>query len=259
MGSTDWHYPMLPDDPETQTPPPKAEWFTATHWSVVLAAGQSGSPQAAEALDKLCRTYWYPLYAFVRRQGHGPHDAQDLTQGFFARFLERNYLEAVDREKGKFRSFLLKALNHFLGDERDRANAAKRGGGRVPIPLDEAAAETLYLQDQASNASPETLFEQRWAITLLEQAFSRLREEFALAGKADYFDQIKGFLAEGANSGDYALVAAPLQMTAGAVAVAVHRLRQRYGELVRAEVANTVAAPDEIENEMRHLFAVINR
>jgi len=251
---------MLADQPIEKTPPPKEQWFTTTHWSVVLAAaGQSGSPESAAALERLCRTYWYPLYAYVRRQGHGHHDAQDSIQEFFARFLEKNYLGAVGREKGKFRSFLLAALNHFLGDERDRENAAKRGGGKIPISLDEENAESLYLLDQGSAAPPELVFEQRWAITVLEQGFSRLRDEFVVAGKADYFEQLKSFLTEGANAGDYARAGARLQMTGGAVAVAVHRLRQRYGELVRAEVANTVASPDEIEDEMRHLFAVLNK
>ena len=250
---------MLSREQTTNPPPPKAQWFTTTHWSVVLTAGQGDSPQTAEALEKLCRTYWYPLYAYVRRQGNSPHDAQDLTQEFFARFLARNYLGAVQREKGKFRSFLLATLNHFLANEWDRANAAKRGGGKDLISLDNEAAETLYGLELVSDLSPEQGFDRRWAVALLEQAFARLREEFVMAGKADYFDQMKVFLAEGASTGDYARVGAPLQMTAGAMAVAVHRLRQRYGEMVRAEVANTVASPEEIEDEMRHLFAALNQ
>src|SRR5436309_5057587 len=144
---------MPPDEQNTETTPPKAQWFTTTHWSVVLMAGQSASRQAEAALEKLCRTYWYPLYAYVRRQGHSPHDAQDLTQEFFARLLARNYLGSVGREKGKFRSFLLAALNHFMADERDRARATKRGGGKVLISLDEEDAETRYQADMASPLS----------------------------------------------------------------------------------------------------------
>src|SRR5438874_3181457 len=150
--------------------PEKAQWFSTTHWSVVLAAGDRASHQAAEALEKLCRTYWYPLYAYVRRQGHSPPDAQDLTQEFFARLLARNYLGTVGREKGKFRSFLLAALNHFLADERDRAKAAKRGGGKTLISLDEEDAESRYQADMASPLSPDKIFEKRWATTLLDQA-----------------------------------------------------------------------------------------
>src|SRR2546425_494954 len=150
---------MLPDEQNTETSPAKAHWFTTTHWSVVLMAGQSASPQAEAALERLCRTYWYPLYAYVRRQGHSPQDAQDLTQEFFARLLEKNYLGSVEREKGKFRSFLLAALNHFLANERDRARAAKRGGGKPLISLDDETAEDLYRLEPASNLSPELAFE----------------------------------------------------------------------------------------------------
>lgn len=223
-----------------------------------MTAGENGSPQAEAALEKLCRTYWYPLYAYVRRQGHGPHDAQDLTQGFFARLLEKNYLGAVEREKGKFRSFLLAALNHFLANERDRVNAAKRGGGKALVSLDDTA-ENLFSLEPVSNLSPEMTFEKRWATTLLEQAFTRVREEFVAAGKAPMFDRLKIFLADEANPGDYAAVAAELGLTANTVAVSVHRLRQRYRELVRSEIANTVASPNEIEDEMRHLFTVLGQ
>src|SRR5947208_12240797 len=235
----------------------KKQWFATTHWSVVLAAGESASPEAEAALQKLCRTYWYPLYAYVRRRGHSPHDAQDLTQGFFARLLEKNWVGAADREKGKFRSFLLSVLNHYLGDERDRANAAKRGGGQVLISLDEQTAENLLSQEPASYLSPEKEFEKRWAAALLQQAMTRLREEFETAGKGRTFDQLKLFLEGEASSGDYGAMAAGLGMSANAIAVAVHRLRQRYRELVRIEVANTVGSPDEVEEEMRHLFSVL--
>lgn len=235
-----------------------ARWFATTHWSVVLTARESAAPQAKAALEKLCQTYWYPLYAYIRRQGHAPPDAQDLTQEFFGRLLEKNYLEAVQREKGKFRSFLLASLNHFLANERQRARAAKRGGGRVIISLDDTA-ENLYALEPAATASPEDIFDKRWAIALLEQAFAGLRAEFLATGKGQIFDRLKTFLAEAGASGDYAPVAAQLGMSANSVAVAVHRLRHRYRELVRAEVAHTVSSPDEIEGEMRHLFAALAR
>ena len=247
---------MSPDQ-ESTAASVKSEWFTATHWSVVLMAGQTSSPQAAEALEKLCRTYWYPLYVYVRRQGHAPHDAQDLTQEFFARLLARNYLGTVGREKGKFRSFLLAALNHFLADELDRAMAAKRGGGKILISLDDADAETRYQADMVSPLAPDKIFEKRWATTLLEQAFAKLREEAAAAGMGKRFERLKIFLEDGTEPGDYAGVGMELGMTANTVAAAVHRLRQRYRELVRSEIANTVAGPDEVKEEMRHLFAAL--
>ncbi len=220
-------------------------------------AGQACSTQAAEALEKLCRTYWYPLYAYVRRQGNSPHDAQDLTQEFFSRLLARNYLGTVGREKGKFRSFLLAALNHFMADERDRARAAKRGGGKVLISLNEDDAETRYQADMASPLPPDKIFEKRWATTLLEQAFAKLREESVAAGKGERFDRLKVFLQEGTDPGDYAAIGLELGIAANTVAAAVHRLRDRYRELVRAEIAHTVAGPEEIQEEMRHLFAVL--
>src|SRR6516225_7871600 len=158
------------------------KWFTTTHWSVVLAAGRTGSPDAEAALEKLCQDYWYPLYAYVRRRGHGPHDAQDLTQGFFATVLERNFLGSAEQTKGKFRSFLLGALNNFLSRQRQRALAGKRGGGKLMVPLDEESAESLYALEDSSDTSPERAFEKRWAITLLEKAFASLRQEFDAAG-----------------------------------------------------------------------------
>ena len=215
-----------------------------------IAPGRSGTGKALPSL-------LVSLYAYVRRQGHSPHDAQDLTQGFFARLLEKNWVGMADREKGKFRSFLLSLLNHYLGDERDRANAAKRGGGKVLISLDEQTAENLLSQEPASYLSPEREFEKRWATALLQQAMRRLREEFETSGKERTFDHLKLFLEGEASSGDYAAMAAGLGMSANAIAVSVHRLRQRYRELVRIEVANTVGSPDEVEDEMRHLFAVL--
>src|SRR5262245_23484016 len=229
---------------EKETTAEQSERFTATHWSVVLEARDHASPQAAEALERLCRIYWYPLYAYVRRQGKAPHDAQDLTQEFFARLLAGNFLQSVQRHKGKFRSFLLAAMNHFLADERDRAHAAKRGGGQVPLSLSQEDAENRYLGDAISPLSPENIFEKRWAAALLEEAFEKLRQEFAASGKLDRFKALNVFLQDTSDTGDYVAVGTQFGMTANAVAAAVHRLRERYRELVRAEIAHTVETPE---------------
>jgi DNA-directed RNA polymerase specialized sigma24 family protein len=239
--------------------PASAREFATTHWSIVLAAREGVAPQAAQALEKLCRIYWYPLYAHVRRQGRGAHDAQDLVQGFFARLLRGNFLENVGPRKGRFRSFLLAALNHFLSDEWDKARAEKRGGGQTFISLDEHHAEELYLAEPDSSAPAERIFDHQWALTLLAQAFARLREEFAAAGKAREFDHLKIFLSTPAGDGGYDAVAAELEIPAVTVGVKVHRLRQRYGEHIRAEIAHTVASPADIEEEMGHLFDAVGR
>jgi RNA polymerase sigma-70 factor (ECF subfamily) len=247
-----------PEQPGTESPQPeKGKWFTTTHWSVVLAAGQIGSLESELALETLCRGYWYPLYAYLRRRGHAPHDAQDLVQGFFARLLERNFLDVADRERGKFRSFLLAALNHYVGDERDRANAAKRGGGKVLLSLDQELGEGMFLQEPAPNLSPEREFEKRWASALLQQALVRLRQQYVQAGKGPIFEGLKQFLEGDARPGQYAESGLQLGMSASTVAVSVHRLRQSYRESVRTEIANTVTSLDQIDDEMRHLFAVL--
>ena len=232
-------------------------WFTTTHWSVVLAAGQTSSPTAQPALEQLCRTYWYPLYAYVRRRGFTPHDAQDLTQGFFAQLLSRDFLDGVAAEKGKFRSFLLVSLNNFLSNERDRALAAKRGGGREFLSLEQASAEERYQFEPASNVTAADLYDRRWAWTVLEQALNQLCMEFVAAGKEEHFNHLKIFLEREAAAGDYAKVALEMKTTSAAVAMAVCRLRQRYRELVRAEIANTLANPSDTEEEIRYLFTVI--
>jgi DNA-directed RNA polymerase specialized sigma24 family protein len=231
--------------------------FPATHWTVVLAARGSQDTQAGIALENLCRAYWYPLYAFIRRQGYDAPDAQDLTQGFFARLLEKDYLADVDRRKGRFRSFLLAAIKHFLADERDKASAQKRGGGQVPISLDAQAAEDRFRLEPAHELTPEKLFERRWASSLLGKAFDRLAQDYAEADKQGLFAELQEFLAPGAEAASYALPAQRLHMNEGAVRMAVHRLRQRYGQLFREEVAHTVADPNEIEEEMRHLRRVL--
>lgn len=231
--------------------------FTPTHWSVVLAAGRSDSTHAHDALEKLCRNYWFPIYAFVRRQGHAPHDAQDLTQEFFARLLEHNYLADVDRSKGRFRSFLLASLKHFLANEWDKAKAQKRGGGKVLIPIDVANAESSCGFEPADAATAEKLFERRWALALLEHVLKNLREEYVRDGKETLFEQLKPTLTEASRAVRYADIAAQLGTTEGAIKVAVHRLRQRYRELLRAEIADTVASAAEIDDEIRNLFAAL--
>lgn len=221
----------------------------------MLTAGHGSSPQAGRALEELCRAYWYPLYAYVRRRGHSPHEAEDLTQEFFARLLAKNYLAAVDREKGKFRSFLLASLKHFLANEWDRARAAKRGGGQPHLSLDIQTAETRYRSEPADDLTAEKLLDRQWALALLDQVLSRLQAEFVADGKKKQFDELKVWLTEGKGATSYAEAAAKLGTTEGAVKVAVHRLRRRYRELLREEISHTVATPAEIEEEIRHLFA----
>ena len=234
---------------------PAPAWqFTSTHWSVVLAAGGAVSPAANTALEQLCRIYWPPLYAFVRRRGHSPHDAQDLTQEFFARLIEKDFLQAVDRSKGRFRSFLLAALEHFLSKEWRNAHTQKRGGGFTFVSTDAESAEQHYLQVPASTLTPERLFDQQWAVTLLDQTLRRLRAEFVADGKEAWFDAIKIFLTGEKRAASYAELAVTLGTTEAALKMAVSRMRRRYGGLLRAEIASTVRGPDEVEDELRALF-----
>jgi len=244
------------EQPRPSTAP--GGYFATTHWTVILAAGQNASPLAHEALEMLCRTYWYPLYAFIRRQGHGPHDAQDLTQAFFARFLEKDYLHDVHRERGKFRSFLLASLKHFLANEWDRSQAQKRGGGHILIPLDQETTEHRYQLEPREELTAEKIYERRWALTLLDQVLDRLRDEFLAGGKGAQFEALKIFLSAGKGSIPYATVAAKLGSTPEAIKVAVHRLRKRYRELLRAEIANTVTTPAEVDEEIRYLFRALS-
>jgi RNA polymerase sigma factor (sigma-70 family) len=235
------------------------ERFTATHWSVVLAARGGDSTRARAALEALCRAYWYPLYAFVCRMGQSPHDAEDSVQGFFALCLEKNYLAAAEEAKGRFRSFLLLALKRFLAKERDKSHARKRGGDQKPIALDGLTAEQRYALEPAEHLSADKLFERRWALTLLEQVLSRLCDEQAAAGQREAFEQLKEFLLAGGRGTPYAELAVRLGTSEGAVKVAVHRLRQRYRELLEEEIANTVTSPEEAEEERRYLLAVLSR
>lgn len=231
--------------------------FGTTHWSVVLAAGHRSSSNSDQALSELCRTYWYPLYAYVRRRVDDFHEAQDLTQEFFARFLEKEYLKDIDPTRGKFRSFLLAAMKHFLSKERDRARAQKRGGGRVSISLDFRTAEGKYKLEPTNVLTPERLYERRWALTLLDKVVASLQHEFAAADKSALFDRLKVFLISKEDSPTYQQVADQLGMTEGAVKVAVHRLRRRYRELLKEHIAQTVSSPEEIDDELRQLFAAV--
>jgi RNA polymerase sigma factor (sigma-70 family) len=230
--------------------------FTTTHWSVVLDA-QSESPAAQEALEKLCRIYWRPIYSFVRRQGVGPEEAEDLTQGFFADLLERKSLSAVRKEKGRLRSYLLGALKYFLADERRRAMAIKRGKGQRLIPLEELRSDDRIEMEPADPVTAERIYERRWAMTVLERVLSRLKDEFAAAGNARLFHSLKQLLPDEPGAPSQADIAAQLGMTENAVRQAFHRFRQRCQLLLREEIAHTVATPADIEDELRHLIAVI--
>lgn len=231
-------------------------YFATTHWSVVLCAGRSETTRGRNALAALCETYWYPLYAYVRRQGHSPHDAEDLTQGFFARLLESESLSRVSPEKGKFRTFLLVALKRFLTNEWHHANSQKRGGGSFRVPLQGHTAETRYVAEPSEQLTAEKLYERRWALTLLDRVLSRLSNEFNAVGKKEQFENLKPYLMAERESIPYAEAAAASGMNEGAIKVAVHRLRRRFRELFREEVGHTVARPEEIDEEIRHLLAV---
>jgi RNA polymerase sigma-70 factor (ECF subfamily) len=231
--------------------------FVTTHWSVVMAAGRADTSRARDALARLCQTYWHPLYAYVRRLGKSPHDAQDLTQEFFARLLAKNYLAGADESRGRFRSFLLASFKHFLANEWEKACAQKRGGGQIPIPIDPAAAETGCHFEPADPATAEKIFERRWALTLLDQVLRRLRNEYVATGREKLFEQLKPTLTEASRTVRYAEIATRLGTTEGAVKVAVHRMRQQYRQVLRAEIAETVAGPAEVEDELRNLFAAL--
>ncbi|HEY0548615.1 MAG TPA: RNA polymerase sigma factor [Verrucomicrobiae bacterium] len=247
---------MSDTSPHAGSSPP--QWFVTTHWSVVMAAGRGDSTRARAALEKLCKNYWYPLYAFVRRLGHGAHDAEDLVQSFFAVCLEKNYLGAADQTKGRFRSFLLLALKRFLANEWDKARTLKRGGTQTTISLDSLTAEQRYALEPAEQLTADKLFERRWALTLLDQVLARLRDEQAAAGKLAQFEEIKESITAAGRGTPYVELATRLGTSEGAIKVMVHRLRQRYRELLEAEIANTVSSPEEIDQERRHLLAALS-
>jgi len=228
--------------------------FATTHWTVVLAAGQRHTPQADGALEELCRTYWFPLYAYVRRRGHAKADAEDLVQAFFARFLEKNYLNGLSAERGRFRAFLLAALKHFLANEWDKAQAQKRGGGAAHLSLDWQTADTKFQVAAQNEPSPDKAFDREWALALLAKVIERLQAECAAEGKAALFDQLKTFLMAGGGDSAQAAVAKALGMEEGAVRVAIHRLRKRYRALLRDEIAHTLSDDAMVDEEMRALF-----
>lgn len=228
--------------------------FHTTRWTVVLTAGHKGAPEARRALATLCETYWYPIYAFARRKGHAPVEAEDLTQGFFSALLEKDYVNAADPERGRFRAFMLTAFRRYVSRERDRARARKRGGGRAPLSLDFAYGERRYTIEPSHELTPERAFDRRWALTLLETVMERLQKEMADAGKLEVFDGLKPHLLAPADGAAYAELAERLDSTEGAVKTALHRLRVRYRDLLRSEIAETVATPDEVDGEIGHLL-----
>ncbi|MBI3849347.1 MAG: sigma-70 family RNA polymerase sigma factor [Verrucomicrobia bacterium] len=232
--------------------------FPNTRWSVVLAATQRPSPESAAALEDICRAYWYPLYAYVRRCGQSPHDAQDLTQEFFWRLLQKRWLDSANPDKGKLRTFLIVALKHFMSKEWRRASAQRRGGDQSQVQFDTAFAESRYAFDTPSLAADET-FDQQWALTLLDLTVSRLREEFAVAGKAGDFEALKTCLMAERGAIDYAAVAKRLGVNAGAARVAVHRLRKRFREVYREEISQTLSDGADLDGELRHLAAALAR
>ena len=240
-----------PDDPHHLS-------FETTHWSLVLAAVDRATPRADEALATLCTSYWYPLYAFIRRRGHDPDLAADLTQGFFARLLEKEFLRSIDPSKGRFRAFLLAACKNFLANEHDRETARKRGGGRCPVSIDRRDAEGRYLAEPAHDLTPERLFERRWALTILDQSLDQLGRESRQAGKAALHERLKSILTGAEGGPSYAEIGASLGMTEAAVKKAAQRFRQRYREILRERIAGTIADPGQVEDEIRTLFAILS-
>ncbi|HEU4389878.1 MAG TPA: sigma-70 family RNA polymerase sigma factor [Blastocatellia bacterium] len=232
--------------------------FVSTQWSLVIAAGRPSSPATRDALASLCSTYWHPLYAYVRRCGYAVADAQDLTQEFFSRLIEKNYLKTATRERGRFRSFLLASMKHFLANEWDRAAAKKRGGGITHVSLEFDEVERITGQEASRTLTPEELYERCWALTLIGRALARIEGEFTRAGKADLFDCLKNHLIGSGDRTSYAETASRIGMTEGAVKVAAHRMRTRFRDLLRSEIAQTVASPDQVDDEVRYLLAVMS-
>jgi RNA polymerase sigma factor (sigma-70 family) len=236
-----------------------ARWFATTHWSVVLTAKQGEPSEAAAALEKLCRTYWPPLYAYIRRDGNDVTEAQDLTQEFFGRLLSRDYLQRLQQQQGKFRSFLLAYLKNFLSEQRRRAGAQKRGGQCTFISLDEPVGEGGFLLEPVDELTPDQVFERRWAQAVMQTALDRLREEYAARGQAALFQRLQDYQPREPGGQSYAQLGDELAMTEAAVKSAVQRMRQRHGEVLREEIAHTVTRPEEIDEELRHFRALLGR
>lgn len=224
---------------------------------MLAACDEHDAARAAGALDELCRAYWFPIYVYVRRRGHSPEDAEDLTQGYFAALIERDYLAQADREKGRLRSFLLTTLKHFLADEWSKASAQKRGAGRIDVSIDAAQAEERYALEPRDESSPDVLYEKRWALTLLDNVLDTLRQEYMASGKSEVFNVLQKFLAWNSAGEAYREAAAQLHMKESAVRVAIFRLRRRYGDLLREAVAATVTSPDDVPAELDYLFSLL--
>ena len=236
---------------------PGSSQFPTTRWTLVVAAGDPHKKEARSALVSLCENYWYPLYAYLRRRGYPTDQAQDLTQQFFVRVLEGRYLDRADPEKGRFRSFILTSLKFFVADEEDRDRAQKRGGG-VTVPLEFGSGEERYQREPAHDETPERIFERRWALAMLDRVVERLRNEFVQHGRPEHFERLKVFLL-GQSDVPYATLAQEMNTSEGALKVAIHRLRKRYRDLFRQEIADTVADPAEVESELRYLAAVLSK
>jgi RNA polymerase sigma-70 factor (ECF subfamily) len=246
----------MTDDQPIHTLPGSSQ-FPTTRWSLVVAAGDPRLKEARSALVSLCENYWYPLYAYLRRRGYSADEAQDLTQEFFVRVLEGRYLDRADPEKGRFRSFILTSLKFFVADEEDRHRARKRGGGML-VPLEFSSGEERYQREPAHDETPERIFERRWALSLLDRVVEKLRQEFVQHGRPEHFERLKVFLL-GQSDAPYAALAQEMNTSEGALKVAIHRLRKRYRELFRQEIADTVADPVEVESELRYLASVLTR
>ena len=242
------------------TPPvPPQPLFVTTRWSVVMAARDKASPDSKDALETLCKGYWYPLYAYVRRLGNSSQDAEDLTQEFFARLLQKDWLGSVERDRGRFRTFLVVAMKRFLANEWDRSRAAKRGGGQLLMPLDTECAEQRYLAEPSSSLPADHLYDRRWALTLLEEALGRLRREYEADGRTEEFSGLKQFLTAERGTIPYGKIALESGKSEGAARVAVHRLRKRFREVFRATIADTVSSAEEVDAEMRYVVEVLGR
>lgn len=237
--------------------PKEPQHFQTTHWSLIVRVQSGGETESRGALEQLCATYWYPVYAFVRRAGRNAHDAQDLTQDFFAHLMERAALDHVDRDRGKFRSFLLASLNNFLANDWDRRNALKRGGGRTIVSIDEELAEERFHHEPATDLSPDKFFDRQWAITVLERAIDRLAGEMRANGREQQFEKLREFLAVRAPQSAYNDLAAELRTTAAALSITVSRMRQRYRDLIRSEVSDTLLNLEDADTEIRHLLAAM--
>ncbi len=246
--------------PARDSRPPFAQpRFQTTRWSIILSARDKDSPASDDALATLCQVYWYPLYAFVRRRGHSAHDAQDRTQAFFERLLEKDYLRSVAPANGRFRAFLVVAMKHFLANERDKERTLKRGGGALHLPLDSELAESRYGEEASEPMPADQIFERRWALTLLDRAMARLRSDYEKSGRIEEFQCLKTHLAADRGEVDYPQIVSRLGLNEGAARVALHRLRKRFRRLFREEIAETVSDPAEVDDEVRHVVSVLGR